>query len=253
MTKVKISKIFLFIFLGASLASAKDIPNLATEIKTRLESSPASAFAWMESLGTSSEVCDIYSQAVKDLYWLDKGAKSLVVVGGRGISFCLEQSAKSSSELAMAFKAQAKTIAYNVAANSWPGWGDAGVVITPSETAKGLEAARLNLSLAIELNKPADKIAGAFWLLSAMHLALEQHAEALIAIDQSNAYATEAGDQTLIAYGKAFKGLILIASGSADEGSLLFNSGILTLKSIGTEDAHFYASQLEVALKIFVK
>ncbi len=237
------------------MALAKDIPNLATEVKTRLDVDRISAFDWIEGQGTPSEVCDIYDQAVRDLYWLDKGAKNLVIVGNRGIAFCLEQAATAgSSELAIVFKGQAKTIAYNVAANSWPGWGDEGVVITPYEVALGLDAAKLNLSLALELNKPADKIAAAYWLVSAMHLACGQYNEGLIAIDKSNNYAAMVKDNsTVIAYGEAFKGLILLNTGDQNAGSLLFNSGVSALNGIGTDDAKSYIGQLETARKIFVK
>jgi len=253
---MKFSEFFLLFFLGVSLASAKDIPSLATEVKTRLENNPATAFAWIEAQGTPSEVCDIYDQAVRDLYWLDKGAKNLVVVGKRGISFCLEQAnlyVNSNTELADKFLGQAKTVAYNVAANSWPGWGDQGVIISASETEAGLEAAKLNLRLAIELKKPADKVAGAYWLLSALQLALQNFSESHSSIDQSNLYAAEAGDKTILAYGEGFKGLIYLASGNQTEGTSIFESGIVSLRKIGGDDANFYIGQLETSRKIFVK
>lgn len=237
------------------MASAKDIPNLATEVSAKLNN-PEAAFAWIESLGAPSEVCDIYDQAVRDLYWLDKGAKNLVVVGYRGISFCLKQAASSISTdpaLAEGFKGQAKTIAYNVAANSWPGWGDEGVVISRADMESGLEAAKLNLKLAVELKKGADKVAAAYWLLSALELALGQFPASISSIDQSNSYAAEVKDQTVLAFGEGFKGLILLAAGSKDQGVQLFEAGVGQLQEIGTDDANFYISQLQTAKKVFLK
>ena len=253
---MKFLKFILIFLLGVSMASAKDIPNLAIEIKIRLEKNPETAFSWIEAQGSPTEVCDIYDKVVRDLYWLDKGAKNLVVVGNRGITFCLEQAnqyVKTRPELENLFKSQAKTIAYNVAANSWPGWGDDGVSITTNETQIGLEAAKLNLSLAFELKKSDDKIAAAYWLLSAMQLALAKYMDGLNSIDLSNEYAVKAGDETVLAYNESFKGLILLALGRQNEGVLFFDTGISKLKSIGTDDANSYISQLEVARKIFVQ
>lgn len=237
------------------MAVAEDTPNLAREVKLRLEVNSENAFSWIETQGTASEVCELYGQAVKDLYWLDKGAKSLVVIGSRGVSFCLEQAIKfvdSEPTMANGFKAQAKTIAYNVAANTWPGWGDEGVIISKSETEAGLEAAKLNLKLAEELKKPSDKIAAAYWLLSAMQLALDKFQESIASIDLSNIYASQAGDKTVLAYNEGFKGLIFLASGNIT-GTEPFDSGVRKLKEIGSEDATFYVSQLATGKKIFVK
>lgn len=238
------------------MALAKDIPNLAAEVKSRVELDPQVAFTWIESQGQPSEVCDIYDKAVRDLYWLDKGAKNLVIVGTRGLSFCLEQAQRHShlsQEFVDGFKAQAKTIAYNVAANSWPGWGDDGIVISKAETEVGLEAAKLNLSLAVELKKPADKVAGAYWLLSALELALGKYSESLSSIDRSNIFAQESVDKTVLAYGTAFKGLIYLSAGNASLGQPLLESGISLLKEVGSDDSKYYLSQIEVSKKIFVK
>lgn len=246
--------IILFTWLGGNVASAKNIPNLALEVKNRLVNDPQQAFSWIQSLGTSSEVCDIYNQAVQDLYWLEKGSKSLIIVGKAGISYCLTESEKLASKDQQGsdnFKAQAKTISYNLASNSWPGWGDEGVSIARPEIEAGLESAKLNLKLAYELNKPADKIASAYWLLSALQLALQKYQDSLLSIDQSNNYAQQSKDETIIAYGTAFKGLILLASGNKNEGQQLFDSNILKLKNIGSDDALSYVGQLDIAKKIF--
>lgn len=238
------------------MASANDIPNLAVEVKNRLEVSPQSAFSWIQSLGSPSEVCDVYNKAVKDLYWLEKGSKSLVLIGKSGTSYCLSESKKHEnvhSQISDEFKAQAKTIAYNVAVNTWPGWGDEGVVISKSDTEAGLDAALMNLKLAFELKKPADKVAAAYWLLSALQLSLEKYQDSMSSIDLSNSFAMESKDHTVLHYGEGFKGLILLASGNLIDGTRLFESAVDKLKSLGTEDATSYINQLTTAKKIFVK
>lgn len=234
---------------------AKEIPNLAVEVKNRLDVDPQSAFAWIQSLGTPSEVGEIYNQAVRQLYWLEKGARGLARVGNAGISFCLTQAEKLENidpKAANEFKTQAKIIAYNLAANSWPGWGDEGVVIAKSDTEAGFEAALLNLKLALELKKPADKIAVAYWLLSAMQLALGNYPDSLSFLDQSSVYSQN--NQVGLAFNEGFRGLILLTSGARDEGARAFDSGLCKLKKFtGNEEAQSFCSQLVAARRIFVK
>ena len=42
----------------------------------------------------------------------------------------------------MALKTKAKVIAYNAAANGWPGWGDDGIVITQSHIEEAFDLAK---------------------------------------------------------------------------------------------------------------
>lgn len=224
------------------MAQAKDIPNLAEEVVNHLKQSEAAATTWINSLGNPNEVCEIYNKAVRDLYWLEKSAHSLVIIGRLGIDFCLQHN----------LKADAKTIAYNVAANAWPGWGDEGVVIDKNDTEAGYQASQLNLKLAIELNKPADKISAAHWLVSALELATGRYAEALTSINNSIKYAEEANDKTVMAYNMGFKALILLAT--ADAGAdKLFSTALNELNAIATDDAKGYVQQLETAKKIFIR
>ena len=70
-------------------------------------------------------------------------------------------------DAAEALRGQAKTIAYDLGANLWPGWQDEGIVLTPADLTTGLEAARLNLRLAEQLGRPALPRCNAHWLLGA--------------------------------------------------------------------------------------
>ena len=237
------------------MAATKEIPNLAVQVQEKLKMSRDQATSWIESLGTPTEVCDIYNQAVRDLYWLEKGAKSLVIIGQSGISYCLAEADKNeplNQERALALRAQAKTIAYNLAANTWPGWGDEGVTIATADIKAGLQAAHLNLKLAFDLKKPADKIASAYWLLSALQLATGQFSESLVAISESDVYAQKTSDKLALAYNEGFRGLILQVSGNHD-GQQVYDSGISSLKAFSNDEANGLITQLETAKKIFVK
>lgn len=221
------------------MANASEV---AKEVQRRLEDSPAAAAHWLESQGSAERVCERYDQAVRDLYWLDKGAKNLVKIGPLGIDYCLRAGLKD----------YAKTIAYNVAANSWPGWGDSGVTIARDEIEAGLSAAEINLSMAIELKKPADKISGAYWLLSALQLALGKFGASVESIEKSLNYAESFNDETLTAFTRGFKGIIELASGD-NTGAANFDSAEQKLRSIASQNALGYVDQLKRARSIFVR
>lgn len=238
------------------MAQAKDISNLAEEVKKRLDVDQNSAREWINSQGTSEEVCELYDKAVRDLYWLEKSASGLVIIGRAGVDFCLQEAEKYHStnpNLAEKFKAQAKTIAYNVAANSWPGWGDEGVTIASKDIEAGLQAAQLNLKLAFDLKKPDDKVAAAYWLLSALQLALGQFESGASSIDRSIDFAKKARDRLQEVFSVGFKGLILMASGDSRLGKPLFEKAVKDLKTIGSDGSNGYAGQLETARLIFVR
>lgn len=253
-SKLAIAVIFLLVQLGGVVANAKDIPSFAAEVKTRLEKNNLDAIAWINSLGTPSEVCELYDRAVRELYWLDKGSKNLLIIGRAGFDYCLNVASKSvTPDVIARFKSQAKTIAFDVAANSWPGWGDEGVVIQSNEVRDGYDFARINLDLAIELKKPNDKVAIAHWLVAAMQLALSQYTEARTSAVNAIEYAHLANDKIFESFMVGFKGLIELASGNKSEGAQNFEDGINKLKAINNENANGYIGQLEVANKIFVK
>ena len=146
--------------------------------------------------------------AVKKLYWADKGAKNLVLIGNAGINHLLNKANEvnnSDPTHATELKAWAKTIAYDVGANTWPGWNDEGVTISDTEMYAGLNAAKLNLKLGLELDKPKDKISIAHWLLGAHYLAAKNYDAA------ANSFTTS------LEISKGLKDCLLYTSDAADE------------------------------------
>ena len=125
--------------------------------------------------------------------------------------------------------------------------------MAPNDIEAGRQAAQLKLKLAFELKKPDDKISAAYWLLSALQLALAQYKDSTSSIDQSIDHAKKAQDRLQEVFSEGFKGLILMASQNSSLGQPLFDRAIQTLKAIGSDDANGYVGQLETAKRIFVK
>lgn len=210
-----------------------------------------SAIDYINSVGNDTEVAKTYSMAVKKLYWADKGAKNLVLVGNAGINYLLTKASESKdTNKATELKSWAKTIAYDLSANTWPGWGDEGVIISKAEMYAGLHAAKLNLTLATELNKPKDKVSIAHWLLGAHYLADKNYAESANSFSVAINISSELNDHTSMQLNSGYLAITKILSGD-NEGKTALTKAINELEAIGSKDSEFYIQQLNTALKIF--
>jgi tetratricopeptide (TPR) repeat protein len=89
----------------------------------------------------------------------------------------------------------AKTISFNVGANTWPGWGDDGVEISPYQRKAGIEAATLSLRLVNELNLGPRQMGNAHWLVGAHHIAAGRPEAALASLDEAARAFASAGDR----------------------------------------------------------
>ena len=207
---------------------------------------------YLEKQGEPLQVMDTYSNVVKKLYFAEKGAKSLVIVGKAGIAYC-EAKAKSIFEtdpdLAYKYRSWAKTIAYDISANTWPGWNDEGVVISAEDMAEGKKMAEFNLKMANELNKPQDKIAIAYWLLGAHEIAAQAYSKAIIAFEKGKELHSD--DPLGSALCEGFIGISQILSGNTSSGESRLNAALKIFENDGGEDAKFYIWQLNTALEVF--
>jgi hypothetical protein len=108
----------------------------------------------LEADADAAEVAQRYADLAQALYHQRKNVTQMLAVAKAGIAYCLnaaEQAATQDPAAAATLKTKAKVIAYNAAANSWPGWGDEGIVIAPSHIAVGSDLAMRSLELVEDL------------------------------------------------------------------------------------------------------
>src|SRR5688572_8312626 len=117
-----------------------------------------------------------------------------------------------------------------------------------------MEAARLNLRLAIDLKRGPDPMLNAHWVIGALELARGRHAEAIASYEQARKIAAESN---LPAYGLLAGGSIAIVkiAGKINvaEGERELSQVKSSLVSQNLSDGKFYADQLETAYQVFVK
>jgi len=124
------------------------------------------AFAYLQSQGEPIVVAGHYSSVFRKVHREEKDVPLMVMFGRAGISYSLEQARvaeKTDEDAANKLKGYAKSIAYNLGANTWPGWNDKGIFIDNSSKKAGLDAARLNLRLAIDLKRNDEVLGNAHW------------------------------------------------------------------------------------------
>ncbi len=199
--------------------------------------------------------CSIYSTILKEVYWLDRSATRVVHFGARGIQLALEEAKNLSSkdpDLALSLKGWAKVMAYDVGANTWPGWGDQEVRISEDEMKFGLEMAKLNLGLTTELKRSNDRLSLAHWLLGAHLLAQSKNELACGAFEVAKEISLSTGEKI---YVLLYDGYIALTDLLEGKPSALtrFQRCLRALEDLKSSEASSYISQLQTALSAFAK
>jgi hypothetical protein len=148
----------------------------------------------IEAEGVSIDAALAYKEFAQALYHQNKNVQHMIDAGQRGIEFALDHAARAKSddaETAAALMKMARIISYNVGANTWPGWGDDGISISPDQRAAGIDAAALSLRLANELRLGPQQMGKSHWLVAAHHIAAKRIEAALPMLDEAErAFAT---------------------------------------------------------------
>lgn len=187
--------------------------------------------------------------------WQIKNVPAMIQYGQAGIQFALQTSAKlgdGEAKLATQLRGLAKSIAYDVSSNLWPGWDEPGITLNATDLAIGLQLARANLRLARELDRKGAPLGHAWWLLGAHELASRNHTAAVAAFE--TAQAEYAGDYALMALGYACLAQQFTKHKmDRAEATQNFEKTVKSLRGSTGPDGKFFASQLETAAKVFRK
>jgi hypothetical protein len=143
----------------------------------------------LEADADAAEIAQRYADVAQALYRERKNVTQMLAVAKAGIGYCLSAAAKDQAAAA-ALKTKAKAIAYNAAANSWPGWGDEVIVIEPAHIEEASGLAARSLALVEELNLGHRQLGTSQWLIGALHLAAGRSDDAITALTRArDAYA----------------------------------------------------------------
>jgi hypothetical protein len=211
----------------------------------------AGAQQCLEKDHDSETVSANYAQLTKILYGKNKDVSGMLALGRAGIDYQLreaERVAANNAALAVKLRTAAKTLAFNVAANCWPGWGDDGVVIEAAHIEAGLQLAKLSLGLVQELALEQRRLGNAFWLVGALDLAAGRPQAAMASFDQARACFLSAGEQLEVLLGDGYRAIALSVAG--DDADADLDKVVDQLQQDGSDKAKFFAAQLQTAARI---
>jgi hypothetical protein len=196
-------------------------------------------------------VMKAYRDLVMRIYWKAKNLPTVMALALTGISYGLTYATgKGTDELRYDLRSLAKTLAYNLASFTWPGWEEPGIEIGPAAVALGLDAATLNLRLAEELNKGDLSLCRGHWILGAQLLANRQPEPARRHFVESARYArlAESTAEVWLAHGFAALARIQESPGDVDARAQV-RSALERLD--GTEDGKEFRKQIRAASRVF--
>jgi hypothetical protein len=190
------------------------------------------------------ELAQLCKRAYRDL----KSVPTMTAIAWEAIGFGNRSASTApDSESASHYKTRVRAIAYNAAANCWPGWGDP-VEIDSSDVAEGLKLAELSFALVEELRLGNKAMGSALWLIGALQMASGQ----LSAATAQFLRAEEAfhGAQLPVQSAMA-RGYIALADKisreSDPEGAESLAAIIQSLRAMDSREGQFFADQLVTA------
>ncbi len=213
------------------------------------------SYAAIEILGRLEPLlaAKVYENAQLQLYWKRKDVAGMIAMSRAGIQHALTARQHAADVVDVdALGGSAKTLAYNLASFTWPGWNEDGITLTLSDTAVGLDAARLNLRLAEELDRPNKANANALWLLGAHEIAAEMYHAARKAFTEGQTYAVDSGESSLA---RMLEGYELLADALENDDSARaqsrFDVFVSRLMKEDSQQCRRYAAQLSTAFSVF--
>ena len=156
--------------------------------------------------------------------------------------------AEQHPDAAADYQEAAAVLTYNLAADTWPGWGPGQVgPVTHAHRRLGLAAARRNVALAAELRLPPSRRNG-YWILGAQLLADGDAAAAAEAFAESRDLAATAGNDAGRLMAQGWLHVSAILAGRNERADL---AAIVDKLREQGQEGRFYADQYQTALGVF--
>ena len=162
------------------------------------------------------------------------------------IAHALHRAAHAPEDDAQAYKLAAIPMSFNLAANTWVGWGPSEVgAVAPVHERLGLAAARKNIELAAEVGLGPERRRNGYWILGAHLLAAGDCADAATAFATSRDLAGQAGDEAAKGMAQGWMHVARTLAGHDETAQL---EGVKAALRQRGGDGAFYADQYDTAL-----
>lgn len=195
----------------------------------------------------------VFGDLANYFYWKEKDLAASVAMGRAGVQFGLaagERLKKEDPAESQEIRSVAKALSYDIASFTWPGWGEKEIEIGRGELAAGLDAAKTNLRLALELKKGETPMGRAHWMLGAQLIAHKKYDEARKQFESAVehfARAKNEGERLLSQGFLALVGILESPDNEAERKALAQTNDALSK----LEDGPFFKEQLSTAMTVF--
>lgn len=202
----------------------------------------------LEREGDARTVGKRYFGVMNALYWKKHDLPAVVTVARPGIHYCLSRARDAGEAEAADLRGIAKSMAYDLASFTWIGWDEPGIRITAADEAAGLDAARLNLRLAVELKRGPEPMMNAHWVLGAQQLAHGQFQEATASFERAAEFARQDKNRggELMCQGYGILSRLLSGTDPGGEQALQANGEAL----VKEKDGDFFRDQIATARRV---
>jgi hypothetical protein len=192
-----------------------------------------------------------YNSLLNQVYWKMKDLPVAVTLALSGINYGLTFAyGRGGAEIRYDLRSLAKSLAYNLAAFTWPGWDEPGIEIGPAAVAIGLDSAKLNLRLALELEKGDVPLARGHWMLGAQWLANRNCEKATEHFLEAARYASLADHPAEVELAHGFIALTRRIV-SPDETAPLTDFAVFRSRLENLPEGPDYLQQILVAARVF--
>ena len=228
-----------------------DLPSLLALIQAgKLDEAIAVVKASPNASEASTAFLELSKQTYRDLH----DVSSMIALADAGIEFALEKATAVSSDAdAGQWKKSAEVLAFNSAANCWPGWDDPGVEIKSEHLYAGLKLAELCRNLTVELNLGPKPRGTAHWLIGALKLALSGYAEALAEFQLAKQEFRASGDSEKMLMTEGYAALVQKAQPQSREaGGHELDRILRRLESQNSKEGKIFANQIRTADRVLL-
>lgn len=214
------------------------------------------SFAAIEYLNRQEDalaVARAFANVVNHLYWKAKNLPYVIAIARAGIQYSLRTAyvnAESNPQFAGELRSMAKSLAYDLASFTWPGWAEEDILVDPSALAAGRDAARVHLRLARELNTSGVPLARAHWMMGAHLWAAGDWDEAQRQFNESVKHAEMARSRAEALLAKGYAAAVTVLHSSENE---VAQNQLKRIKAqLGDMEAgDFMVTQIDTAMKVF--
>lgn len=194
------------------------------------------------------EALETFKSLANEFYWDRKDLGRAMAIARAGMLLGVGLSGQSDDPYEL--RSSAKALAFNMASYAWPGWDEDGIEPDQRQLLDGLDAARTNVRLAVELEKGSIAIGRGHWMVGACLLALGRYQESIAEFLAARLAADEGRSEVESALAEGYAALVRVVERPGDaamEDEL--NEILERLRKLEEGDA--YASQIETAWRVF--